>query len=103
MVYDLTQNEIILVYIRRLVGERTDSEIPIKLLLKAWLSIEILRRILGVTTFIRGIKIYWDRFGVVNTLWEIVHLKCTCIGVSYALSIWSHNRVNPSDSHWIED
>ena len=38
MVYDLTQNEIILVYIRRLVGERTDSEIPIKQLVKAWLS-----------------------------------------------------------------
>ena len=76
MVYDLTQNEIILVYVRRLVGERTDSEIPIKLLLKAWLSIEILRRILGS--------------------------KCTCIGVSYASSIWSHNQVNPSDSHWIE-
>ena len=56
----------------------------------------------GVTTFIQGIKIYWDRFGVVNTLWEIVHLKCTCIFVSYASNIWSHNRVNPSDSHWIE-
>ena len=52
MVYDLTQNEIIIVYIRRLVGERTDSEIPNEAIGESLafidiLSIEILRRILG--------------------------------------------------------